>query len=45
MSGDEIIFGEMRVREPEPRLRPDCDRRLACLAYEVPGPADLPIFL
>ncbi len=40
-----MIFGEMRVREPERRLRPDCDRRFACLAYEVPGPADLPIFL
>jgi proteasome lid subunit RPN8/RPN11 len=45
LSGDEMIFGEMRVREPERRLRPDCDRRFACLAYEVPGPADLPIFL
>jgi proteasome lid subunit RPN8/RPN11 len=45
LSGDEIIFGEMLVREPERRLRPDSDRRLAALAYEVPGPADLPIFL
>ena len=45
LSGDEIIFGEMTVREPERRLRPDRDRRFACLAYEVPGPADLPIFL
>jgi proteasome lid subunit RPN8/RPN11 len=45
LSGDEIIFDEMQVREPERRLRPDSDRRLACLAYEVPGPADLPIYL
>jgi len=45
LSGDEIIFGEMKVREPERRQRPDRDRRFASLAYEVPGPADLPIFL
>ena len=45
MSGDEITFGEMSVREPERRQRPDRDRRFACLAYEVPGVADLPIFL
>ncbi len=30
LSGDEIIFGEMSVREPERRLRPDRDRRFAC---------------
>jgi proteasome lid subunit RPN8/RPN11 len=45
LSGDDIIFGDMRVREPERRLRPDRDRRFVCLAYEVPAPADLPIFL
>ena len=45
MSGDEIVFGEMKVREPERRPRPDRDRRFACVAYEVPGPIDLPIFL
>jgi proteasome lid subunit RPN8/RPN11 len=45
LSGDEIIFGEMKFREPERRLRPDRDRRLVTLAYEVPGPGDLPIFL
>ncbi len=45
MSGDEITFGEMSVREPERRQRPDRDRKFACLAYEVPGVADLPIFL
>ena len=45
MSGDEIIFGEMTVREPERRVRPDRDRRFTSLAYEIPGQADLPIFL
>ena len=45
MNGDDITFGEMKVREPERRKRPDRDRKFACLAYEVPGPADLPIFL
>lgn len=45
MSHDEIVFGEVRVREPERRTRPDRDRRFACAAYEVPGAADLPIFL
>ena len=45
MSGDDIIFGEMQLREPERRQRPDRDRRFVSLAYEVPGPADLPIFI
>lgn len=45
MSDDEIVFGEVKVREPERRTRPDRDRRFACIAYEVPGPIDLPIFL
>jgi proteasome lid subunit RPN8/RPN11 len=45
LNGDDITFGEMKVREPEKRKRPDRDRKFACLAYEVPGPADLPIFL
>ncbi len=45
MNGDEITFGDVRVREPERRARPDRDRRFASVAYEVPGPADLPIFL
>src|SRR5215468_3810270 len=35
----------MKVREPERRKRPDRDRKYACLAYEVPAPIDLPIFL
>ena len=45
MSQDEIIFEEIRYREPERLRRPDRDRRWACLAYEVPGPTELPIFL
>jgi proteasome lid subunit RPN8/RPN11 len=45
LSADEIIFGEMRVREPERRQRPDQDRRFACLACDLPAAADLPIFL
>ena len=45
MNGDDITFGEMKVREPEKRKRPDRDRKYACLAYEVPGADDLPIFL
>ncbi len=35
----------MKVREPERLQRPDRDRKFACVAYEVPGPIDLPIFL
>jgi proteasome lid subunit RPN8/RPN11 len=45
LNGDEITFGDVRVREPERHVRPDRDRRFACVAYEVPGAADLPIFL
>jgi proteasome lid subunit RPN8/RPN11 len=45
VAGDEIVFGEMKVREPERRARPDRDRKFACVAYEVPAPIDLPIFL
>jgi proteasome lid subunit RPN8/RPN11 len=45
LSGDDIIFGEMSVREPEQLKRPDCDRRFACVSYEVPGQDDLPVFL
>ncbi len=45
MSGDEIIFGDISVREPERRQRPDRDKRFASMAYEVPGPLDLPIFI
>jgi len=45
LSGDDIIFGEMSIREPERLQRPDCDRRFACVSYELPGPDDLPVFL
>jgi proteasome lid subunit RPN8/RPN11 len=45
LSGDEIIFGDISVREPERRQRPDRDKRFASIAYEVPGPIDLPIFI
>jgi len=45
VSGDDITFGEMKLREPDRRQRPDRDRKYACLTYEVPGPSDLPIFL
>jgi proteasome lid subunit RPN8/RPN11 len=45
LNGDEITFGEIKVREPEKRARPDRDRRFACVAYEVPGHTDLPVFL
>jgi proteasome lid subunit RPN8/RPN11 len=45
LSGDDITFGEMRLREPQRQPRPDRDRKYACLAYEVPAPEDLPIFL
>jgi proteasome lid subunit RPN8/RPN11 len=45
VSGDEMSFEEVRYREPVRMLRPDRDRRYACLAYHVPGIADLPIFL
>ncbi len=42
---DEIVFGEMTYREPQRLRRPDRDRRKACIAYGVPGPGELPIFL
>jgi proteasome lid subunit RPN8/RPN11 len=45
VGGDDIVFGEMKVRDPERLPRPDRDRRYACVAYEVPAPIDLPIFL
>jgi proteasome lid subunit RPN8/RPN11 len=45
LSRDEIVFGEVRYREPVRLRRPDRDRTWACLAYEVPAPDDLPIFL
>ncbi len=43
--GDDIVFGEVSYREPVRMRRPDRDRRWACVAYEVPGAHDLPVFL
>jgi proteasome lid subunit RPN8/RPN11 len=45
VNGDDIVFDDIRVREPVRKLRPDRDRRYASLAYEIPAAADLPIFL
>lgn len=45
MTGDEIVFDDVRYREPVRACRPDRDARYACLDYGVPGPADLPIFM
>jgi proteasome lid subunit RPN8/RPN11 len=45
LSNDEIVFSDVTFREPERRHRPDRDRMWVCLAYELPGPGDLPIFL
>jgi proteasome lid subunit RPN8/RPN11 len=45
LSTDDIVFGEVSFREPQRRRRPDLDRRWACIAYELPGPDDLPIYL
>ena len=45
MSQDDIVFDDVKYREPERRRPPDRDRRWACVAYEVPGPGDLPVFL
>lgn len=45
MNGDDIVFDDVRYREPARLRRPDRDRRFACVACEIPGPLDLPIFL
>ena len=45
MSIDDIVFEDVKYREPKKARRPDRDRRWACLAYEVPKAEDLPIFL
>ena len=42
---DDIVFDEIRYREPHKFRRPDRDRRWICASYEVPLPVDLPIFL
>ncbi len=47
MSGhdSDIVFGDIAYREPRRVRRPDRDRDRACLAYEVPRPGELPIFV
>ncbi|QEH32289.1 Mov34/MPN/PAD-1 family protein [Aquisphaera giovannonii] len=40
-----MSFEEVRYREPVRMLRPDRDVQFACLSYQVPGQADLPIFV
>jgi proteasome lid subunit RPN8/RPN11 len=45
VSGDEMVFEEIRYREPVRRLRPDRDLHFACLTYHVPAPGNLPIFV
>ena len=45
MSDEEIQFDEVAYREPHKVRRPDYDPKRACIAYRVPGPDDLPIFL
>jgi len=45
LSIDDIVFDEVKYREPKRVRRPDRDRLWACAAYEVPGVDDLPIFL
>ncbi len=42
---DEMVFGDVSFREPMRLRRPDRDRRRTTIAYETPGPGDLPIFL
>jgi proteasome lid subunit RPN8/RPN11 len=45
VSGDEMMFEEIKYREPVRLLRPDRDRRYACMTYRVPAQGDLPIFI
>jgi len=45
LTGDEIVFDEIRYREPVRMQRPDRDKRFACLSYRVPAGIDMPIFL
>jgi proteasome lid subunit RPN8/RPN11/archaellum component FlaC len=44
-TGDDIVFGEMTYREPMRLRRPDRDGRRTCIAYQIPAPGELPIFL
>jgi proteasome lid subunit RPN8/RPN11 len=45
VSGNEMVFGEIKYREPVRLLRPDRDLHYACLTYHAPAPVDLPIFV
>lgn len=46
MSGDDDIrFDDVQYREPVRLRRPDRDRSFATIAYEVPAPDDMAIFL
>jgi proteasome lid subunit RPN8/RPN11/regulator of replication initiation timing len=45
LSADDIQFDDVAYREPERLRRPDLDRDWVCIAYEVPGPDDMPIYL
>jgi proteasome lid subunit RPN8/RPN11 len=45
LSDEDIQFDDVAYREPLKARRPDLDARLACIAYRLPGHADLPIFL
>jgi proteasome lid subunit RPN8/RPN11 len=45
LSDEGISFEEVAYREPQKARRPDLDPTLACIAYRVPAPDDLPIFL
>jgi proteasome lid subunit RPN8/RPN11 len=42
---DEMVFDEVRYREPRRLRRPDRDPERACVAVGEPRPSDLPIFL
>ncbi len=46
MNSDEIKFDdEVQYRQPVRMTRPDRDRNWTCIAYEVPRPGDMPIYL
>jgi len=45
VSGDEIRFGDVQVREPRPAVRPDRDPHYACTLIGVAHQDDLAIFL
>jgi proteasome lid subunit RPN8/RPN11 len=43
--GDDMVFDDLKVREPRRMRRPDRDPRLATLAFGILAPHDLPIFV